>query len=194
MDVERRYRMSTRLRGEPARVFALFPMKSARSANRQDRCGFVMGDDVESLFMTSRRASPSASVIETGLCESTFRGGGTAPSPRSSRAGYAQDVAQTRSICLSDRSAKTEDAGLMEKDAVLAKLRDAEPELRARGVARAALFGSVARGDDACRQRHRHHGRDRSWRPYRAVGVCRSLPRCSRTCISEASRRRVEPR
>lgn len=35
----------------------------------------------------------------------------------------------------------------MEKDAVLAKLRDAEPELRARGVARAALFGSVARGD-----------------------------------------------
>ena len=35
----------------------------------------------------------------------------------------------------------------MQKDAVLARLRDAETELRAKGVTRAALFGSVARGE-----------------------------------------------
>jgi uncharacterized protein len=35
----------------------------------------------------------------------------------------------------------------MTKDEILAKLKSAEPELRAKGVARAALFGSVARGE-----------------------------------------------
>ena len=35
----------------------------------------------------------------------------------------------------------------MQKDAVLARLRDAETALRARGVTHAALFGSVARGE-----------------------------------------------
>jgi predicted nucleotidyltransferase len=36
----------------------------------------------------------------------------------------------------------------MRRDEIIAKLRQAEPDLRARGVRRAALFGSVARGDD----------------------------------------------
>ena len=35
----------------------------------------------------------------------------------------------------------------MDKDAVIAKLKSAEVELRAKGVAHAALFGSVARGE-----------------------------------------------
>lgn len=33
------------------------------------------------------------------------------------------------------------------KDEIIAKLKSAEPELRAKGVKRAALFGSQARGD-----------------------------------------------
>lgn len=36
----------------------------------------------------------------------------------------------------------------MERDQILARLRACEPELRARGVAHAALFGSRARGDN----------------------------------------------
>jgi predicted nucleotidyltransferase len=36
----------------------------------------------------------------------------------------------------------------MRRDDVIARLKEAEPALRARGVRRAALFGSVARGDD----------------------------------------------
>ena len=36
----------------------------------------------------------------------------------------------------------------MEKDRIIARLRDHEPELRAAGVASLSLFGSVARGDD----------------------------------------------
>lgn len=36
----------------------------------------------------------------------------------------------------------------MRRDAVLRTLREAETRLRARGGRRAALFGSVARGDD----------------------------------------------
>lgn len=35
----------------------------------------------------------------------------------------------------------------MAKDEIIATLKAAEPELRAKGVTRAALFGSVARGD-----------------------------------------------
>ena len=35
----------------------------------------------------------------------------------------------------------------MDKDAVIAVLKDAEPALRSQGVAHAALFGSVARGE-----------------------------------------------
>jgi predicted nucleotidyltransferase len=35
----------------------------------------------------------------------------------------------------------------MDRDAIIARLRENEPELRARGVAHAALFGSRARGD-----------------------------------------------
>ncbi len=35
----------------------------------------------------------------------------------------------------------------MDKSAVIAKLREHEPELKAAGVTRLALFGSVARGD-----------------------------------------------
>ena len=35
----------------------------------------------------------------------------------------------------------------MDKDTVLARLRAAEPDLRAKGVAHAALFGSVARDE-----------------------------------------------
>lgn len=34
----------------------------------------------------------------------------------------------------------------MERDEALQKLKDAEADLRAQGVAHAALFGSVARG------------------------------------------------
>jgi predicted nucleotidyltransferase len=37
---------------------------------------------------------------------------------------------------------------LMKRDEIIRKLRDREAELRAQGVAHAALFGSVARGDD----------------------------------------------
>ncbi|MDP2298134.1 MAG: nucleotidyltransferase domain-containing protein [Pseudolabrys sp.] len=36
----------------------------------------------------------------------------------------------------------------MRRDEVIARLKEAEPALRARGIRRAAVFGSVARGDD----------------------------------------------
>src|SRR4051812_18968038 len=36
----------------------------------------------------------------------------------------------------------------MRRDDVIAKLKEAEPALRARGIRRAAVFGSIARGDD----------------------------------------------
>lgn len=36
----------------------------------------------------------------------------------------------------------------MRRDDVIARLKQAEPALRARGIRRAAVFGSVARGDD----------------------------------------------
>jgi predicted nucleotidyltransferase len=36
----------------------------------------------------------------------------------------------------------------MNRDEIIRKLRDREADLRARGVAHAALFGSFARGDD----------------------------------------------
>lgn len=36
----------------------------------------------------------------------------------------------------------------MHRDEVIAKLKRAEPALRARGIRRAAVFGSVARGDE----------------------------------------------
>lgn len=36
----------------------------------------------------------------------------------------------------------------MRRDDVIARLRQAEPALRARGIRRAAVFGSVARGDE----------------------------------------------
>ena len=36
----------------------------------------------------------------------------------------------------------------MKRELVLAKLKDAEAELRARGVVHAALFGSTARGEE----------------------------------------------
>lgn len=36
----------------------------------------------------------------------------------------------------------------MKRDEIIRKLRDREADLRAQGVAHAALFGSVARGDD----------------------------------------------
>ncbi len=35
----------------------------------------------------------------------------------------------------------------MDREAIIARLREKEPELRARGVTHAALFGSRARGD-----------------------------------------------
>jgi hypothetical protein len=36
----------------------------------------------------------------------------------------------------------------MRRDDVIARLKEAEPALRARGIRRAAVFGSVARGDE----------------------------------------------
>jgi predicted nucleotidyltransferase len=36
----------------------------------------------------------------------------------------------------------------MKRDEILRKLKEAEADLRAKGVAHAALFGSVARGED----------------------------------------------
>jgi predicted nucleotidyltransferase len=36
----------------------------------------------------------------------------------------------------------------MRRDEVIARLKEAEPALRARGIRRAAVFGSVARGED----------------------------------------------
>ncbi len=36
----------------------------------------------------------------------------------------------------------------MRRDDVIARLKQAEPALRARGIRRAAVFGSVARGDN----------------------------------------------
>lgn len=36
----------------------------------------------------------------------------------------------------------------MRRDDVISRLKQAEPALRARGISRAAVFGSVARGDD----------------------------------------------
>jgi predicted nucleotidyltransferase len=37
---------------------------------------------------------------------------------------------------------------VMRRDDVIARLREAEPALRARGIRRAAVFGSVARGEE----------------------------------------------
>jgi predicted nucleotidyltransferase len=37
----------------------------------------------------------------------------------------------------------------MDKDQVIAKLREHEPELKAAGIVRLAVFGSVARGDNS---------------------------------------------
>jgi predicted nucleotidyltransferase len=37
----------------------------------------------------------------------------------------------------------------MNKDQVIAKLREHEPELKAAGIVRLAVFGSVARGDNS---------------------------------------------
>jgi uncharacterized protein len=37
---------------------------------------------------------------------------------------------------------------LMKRDEIIEKLKEREADLRAQGVAHAALFGSVARGDD----------------------------------------------
>jgi len=36
----------------------------------------------------------------------------------------------------------------MRRDEVIARLKEAEPALRARGIRRAAVFGSVARGEE----------------------------------------------
>jgi predicted nucleotidyltransferase len=36
----------------------------------------------------------------------------------------------------------------MRRDQVIARLKEAEPALRARGIRRAAVFGSVARGEE----------------------------------------------
>ena len=36
----------------------------------------------------------------------------------------------------------------MRRDDIIARLKQAEPALRARGIRRAAVFGSVARGED----------------------------------------------
>ena len=36
----------------------------------------------------------------------------------------------------------------MRRDDVIARLKEAEPALRARGIRRAAVFGSVARGEE----------------------------------------------
>lgn len=36
----------------------------------------------------------------------------------------------------------------MKRDEVIARLKEAEPALRARGIRRAAVFGSVARGEE----------------------------------------------
>jgi len=36
----------------------------------------------------------------------------------------------------------------MRRDDIIARLKEAEPALRARGIRRAAVFGSVARGED----------------------------------------------
>jgi predicted nucleotidyltransferase len=36
----------------------------------------------------------------------------------------------------------------MRRDDIIARLKEAEPALRARGIRRAAVFGSIARGDD----------------------------------------------
>jgi predicted nucleotidyltransferase len=41
----------------------------------------------------------------------------------------------------------------MTRDEIIEKLKEREADLRAQGVAHAALFGSVARGDDPPRQR-----------------------------------------
>jgi predicted nucleotidyltransferase len=41
------------------------------------------------------------------------------------------------------------DIGVMNRDDVLARLRSHEPELKAAGIARLRLFGSVARGDQS---------------------------------------------
>lgn len=36
----------------------------------------------------------------------------------------------------------------MKRDAVIARLKEAEPALRARGIRHAAVFGSIARGEE----------------------------------------------
>src|SRR5882757_4697806 len=38
--------------------------------------------------------------------------------------------------------------GYCRRDDVIARLKEAEPALRARGIRRAAVFGSIARGED----------------------------------------------
>ncbi len=54
----------------------------------------------------------------------------------------------TSGVLLSARVRENTKKGEMNKDEVIAKLREHEPELKAAGVVRLAVFGSVARGDN----------------------------------------------
>ena len=54
----------------------------------------------------------------------------------------------TSGVLLSARERENTKKGEMNKDEVIAKLREHEPELKAAGVVRLAVFGSVARGDN----------------------------------------------
>ena len=65
----------------------------------------------------------------------------------------------------------------MDRQAIIAKLRENEAALKARGVSHAALFGSRTRGDSR-RKRHRHLRRDRTTFPmdvFHYVGVVHAI-------------------
>jgi hypothetical protein len=84
----------------------------------------------------------------------------------------------------------------MKRDEVLQKLRDAETALRARGVARVALFGSLARGDV-------HRGSDidimvelapeARMDLFRYVGIVQSIEELFPTPVEIANREGLKP-
>jgi len=65
----------------------------------------------------------------------------------------------------------------MNRQEIIARLRDHEPDLKAHGIVHAALFGSRARRGN-CEQRHRHHDRHRSERACWLMGICGTQAVC----------------
>ena len=98
------------------------------------------------------------------------------------------------------RSCGTEAA--MKRDEIIATLKEREADLKAQGVAHAALFGSVARNETSAGQRYRHSGRSRPRSSGDHIRLCGCKALRSRVCSKvpvdvidrEALKPRVRPR